>query len=168
MRPENSEYPGYYEPFIGLTKTAAIVKELETEGNTIFNFINEIPETKGDYSYATGKWTLKEVLAHVIDTERIFNYRALCFSRNEKGSLPGFEENEYTINSNAKNRSIESLANEFFSVRQSTISLYANMSDEMMKKMGIANEKTVSVRAIAHITCGHGLHHINIIKERYL
>lgn len=168
MRPENSEYPGYYEPFIGLTKTSDIVKELETEGESIYRFINEIPETKGNYAYAAAKWSIKEVLIHLIDTERIFNYRALCFSRNEKIALPGYDENEFVDNSNAAERSLSSLAEEFYAVRKSTIQLYTNFNDEMMNRHGVANENTLSVRAIAHITCGHALHHINIIKERYL
>lgn len=168
MRPENTEYPGYYEPFIRLTKTKDIVAELETEGLSIYQFINEIPETKGNFAYDAEKWSVKEVLIHLIDTERIFNYRALCFSRNEKTSLPGFDENEFVDNSNAPERTLSSLAKEFQAVRQSTIQLYANFSDEMMSRTGIANENLLSVRAIAHITCGHALHHINIIKERYL
>lgn len=167
-RPEEHEYPGYYEPFIGLTKTADIVQELEKEGHNIVKFLLTIPEEKGDYRYHPDKWSLKEVLAHIIDTERIFNYRALCFSRGEINPLPGFDENMYAENCGAAARTLNSLTEEFLCVRRSTVELYKNLSPAMMLKKGTANEKQISVRAIAHITCGHGLHHLQMIRERYL
>ena len=118
--------------------------------------------------YASGNWTLKELIVHVTDTERIFAYRALCIARGEQAMLPGFDENTYAAASNAESRSIESIMAEYNSVRQASIALLAGLSDEVFLNMGNANNIPVSVRALAYQIAGHELHHMNIIKERYL
>ena len=115
-----------------------------------------------------GKWTPKEILLHVIDTERIFSYRALRISRSEKAELSGFDENSFAQNSNANNRSIEDLIDEYITVRTATISLFKSFPETIMKNTGIASGKPLSVVAAGYIICGHEIHHVNIIKERYL
>lgn len=167
MRPENDEYPGYYEPFIGLVKTHQIVEELEHSGEEILSFIRSIEEGKGGHRYDDNKWSIKEVLMHIIDTERIYAYRALRFARNDASELPGFDENHFANHSKAEQRSMESIATEFEAVRRSSIELIRHMDQETLLKKGKANNNILSVRAIAHIIAGHALHHCNIIKERY-
>ncbi len=120
------------------------------------------------YSYAEGKWTPKEILLHTIDTERIFCYRALQIARSENAILPGFDENLFAENSNANERSPEDLINEYRTVRQATTALFESFSEQTMNNTGNANDKPLSVQAAGFIICGHELHHINIIKERYL
>ena len=168
MFPENNEYPGYYEPFIGLSKARQIGEELQHSGEQIKDFILSLPEEKGNYRYADGKWTVKELLIHIIDTERVYGYRALRFARHDATQLPGFDENLFAAQSNAEKRTLASIASEFMSVRSSTLSLLENLDESTLKMHGIANGNALSVRAIFHIIAGHALHHVNILKERYL
>lgn len=168
MFPENNEYPGYYEPFIGLSKARQIGEELQHSGEQIKDFILSLPEEKGNYRYADGKWTVKELLIHIIDTERVYGYRALRFARHDATQLPGFDENLFAAQSNAEKRTMDSIASEFMSVRSSTLSLLENLDESTLKMHGIANGNALSVRAIFHIIAGHALHHVNILKERYL
>jgi uncharacterized damage-inducible protein DinB len=123
---------------------------------------------KFDYQYAEGKWTIKEIIQHLIDSERVFSYRALRISRNDKTPLPGFDENDYVSNSNGKERSLQSLLTEMAVVRQATLSLFNSFSQEQLTKIGIASNKEVSVRAIGFIIIGHQKHHQKVFSERYL
>jgi uncharacterized damage-inducible protein DinB len=168
MFPENNEYPGYYEPFIGLSKARQIGEELQHSGEQIFEFILAIPDEKGNHRYADGKWSIKELLIHIIDTERVYAYRALRFARHDATQLPGFDENLFAAQSNAEKRTLASIASEFKTVRTATLSLLESLDESTLKMHGIANGNPLSVRAIFHIIAGHGLHHINILKERYL
>ncbi|MBX7094429.1 MAG: DinB family protein [Flavobacteriales bacterium] len=168
MRPDTDEYPGYYEPFIGLVKTSEIVAELRESGDQIVEFLSSISEEQGNYNYAPDKWSIKAVILHMIDTERIYTYRALRFARNDSEELPGFDENQFANNSFAEKRSMETIIAEFKAVRNSTIALFENLDSSTLTKKGKANGHLISVRAIAHILAGHALHHCNIIRERYL
>jgi uncharacterized damage-inducible protein DinB len=123
---------------------------------------------KFDYQYAEGKWTIKEIIQHLIDSERVFSYRALRISRNDKTPLPGFDENDYVANSNGKERSLQSLLTEMAVVRQSTLSLFNSFSHEQLTKIGNASNREVSVRAIGFIIIGHQKHHQKVFSERYL
>jgi uncharacterized damage-inducible protein DinB len=123
---------------------------------------------KFDYQYSEGKWTIKEIIQHLIDSERVFSYRALRISRNDNTPLPGFDENYYVANSNGKERSLQSLLTEMAVVRQSTLSLFNSFSEEQLTKIGIASNREVSVRAIGFIIIGHQKHHQKIFEERYL
>ena len=114
------------------------------------------------------KWTIKEIIQHIIDTERIFTYRALCIARKDKSLFPGYDQDDYAVNSEANNRSMISLMNEYKSVRLSSIILFESFSSEMLKRIGIASNSNLSPRAVAFITIGHENHHCEIIKERYL
>ena len=134
----------------------------------ISDLLSLINEAKSTYAYAPGKWTLKEMLQHLIDAERVFTYRALCFARKESQTLPSFDENEYAGNSFANNRSWENLSEEFMAVRQATILLFESFSPEMLSNTGKAGSNELSAEQIGFITVGHFNHHYKIIKERYL
>jgi uncharacterized damage-inducible protein DinB len=127
-----------------------------------------LPEEKLTYRYAKNKWTIKEILVHIIDDERIYAYRALCFARNDKTELPGFEQDDYALFSNANERSIENILNEYEAVRNATITLFESFDEAALLRKGIANKNGATVRALGYHLAGHELHHINIIKEKYL
>jgi len=162
------EYVPYQKMYLDLVKEGSIVSSLEESMFEFVTFFKSIEEEKLDSSYQDGKWTLKELILHIIDTERIFQYRALRFARNDKTNLPGYDENFYVHNSNASSRNLVSLLNEYTAVRSSTISLFNSFNEKTMLVIGNSGEYTTSVRAIAYIILGHQVHHVNIVKERYL
>jgi uncharacterized damage-inducible protein DinB len=168
MLPENDEYPGYYEPFIRLSSPVEVVRVLEETGEEVSAFIRSIPNEFAAHRYAEGEWDLRQILVHIIDTERIYAYRALRVARKDETELPGFDENRYAANCNSDQRSLEEILDEFQLVRKSTIALFRQFDQETLLLKGIANEKKMTVRAIGHIIAGHALHHCNIIRERYL
>ena len=145
-----------------------LIEELKRGKSAFLSLFEEIPEEKLNYAYAEGKWSLAEVLIHMIDTERIFQYRALCIARNDKTLLPGFDQDAYVPYSNAANRSINSLIAEYTAVRDSTISLFNSFDDEAIKRVGTASGSKMSVRALGFIISGHQAHHVQILRERYL
>jgi uncharacterized damage-inducible protein DinB len=163
-----NEYIGYYHSYISRVHDNDLVTALENGEKTLIDFLNTIPEPKLDYKYQEDKWSVKEVIIHMLDVERIFAYRALRFSRNDQTPLPGFDENDYIPYVEAPARSLSSLIEEYKALRKSTIELFKNMSADMGRRTGIANGKEISVRALGFIIPGHELHHIEIIKERYL
>lgn len=134
----------------------------------VLEFIKNIPAEKEDYRYADNKWTIKQVLGHVIDTERIFCYRALCFARGEKQVLPGFEEDEYAANANLSNTDIVMQAEEFDVVRKATTLFYKQLDEKDLLRKGRSASGENNVLSIGFVICGHALHHLNVIKERYL
>ena len=123
---------------------------------------------KFDYRYAEGKWTIKDILQHLVDAERVFAYRALCFARNDKTELPGFEEDDYVIEANANKRSIQDLLTELLIVRQSSLALFKSFNDEQLMRIGTASNNPMSVRALGFIIIGHQNHHQRVFEERYL
>jgi hypothetical protein len=123
---------------------------------------------KFDYRYAEGKWTIKEIIQHIIDTERIFAYRALRISRNDQTPLPGFDENDFANNTAAQTRGLQDLLTEFSAVRHSNLLLFKSFSDEQLLQVGIASEHSISVRAIGFILIGHQKYHQKVFEERYL
>jgi hypothetical protein len=167
-RPEPTEYGPYYEQYMALIKHAELIPALEDGAQQFMAFAGTIPADKADYRYASGKWCVKEVIGHLIDTERVFAYRALSFSRNDKSALPGFDEEFWTPESNAAGRSIDELLNEYQLVRGSTIAFYKGCTREMTERTGTANNNKISVRALGFIIAGHEIHHAQVIKERYL
>ncbi|WP_231874635.1 DinB family protein [Polaribacter atrinae] len=130
--------------------------------------LRKLPKEKQSFTYAKGKWTMKELIQHVIDTERIFSYRALCFARNDKTSLPDFDQDLFVNNDNDNKRDYEDLLDEMSTLRKSTIQLYKSFSEEALLRIGVASENKISVRALGYLFSGHQIHHLNIIKERYL
>ena len=163
-----NEFAPYYENYIKLVPEQDIVKGLVQQKEEMLHFFKSVPVFKHEFRYAEGKWTVKDIILHLIDAERIFAYRALRIARNDKTALPGFEENDYVITANANNREYESLLAEYESVRNATVSLFETFTSEDLLRLGTASNCSVSVRAIGYITLGHELHHKNVILERYL
>lgn len=163
-----NEYATYYTGYIQALENVELIEELEICVHEFIKFVQNIPMDKFDYRYAEGKWTIKDIIQHLIDAERIFSYRALRISRNDKTPLPGFDENFYVDNTNANDRSIQDLLTELAVVRQSTLSLYKSFTQEQLARIGTASDKEVSVRAIGFIIIGHQKHHQKIFEERYL
>ncbi|PTQ99561.1 DinB family protein [Mucilaginibacter yixingensis] len=167
-KPQPNEYAAFAETYIN----RAIVFD-----DVVAALANQQPETvklftglyaaKGNYRYADDKWTLKEVLLHMIDTERVFAYRAMCVARDEQQNLPGFSENDYTANGNADAREMTDLLEEYKAVRAASVWLLRSLTTEQADRIGSANGRPVSVRALAYMMLGHELHHAHILKERY-
>jgi len=162
------EFAPYFGQYIEKVGDVNLVEELEISVHRLIRFVQEIPMDKFDYRYAEGKWTIKDILLHLIDAERIFSYRALRFARNDKTPLASFDENDYVIEANANKRSIQDLLTELATVRQATISLFKNFTDEELLRLGTASGKTMSVRALGMVIIGHQNHHQQIFVERYL
>lgn len=167
-RPDLSKIPAFYHNYILQVEGADLMGALKKQTNSIFKFLNSIPVEKRDFRYAKGKWTIKEMLQHIIDTERIFAYRGLCIARKESVSLPGFNENNYASNSKAKKRDWNDLGEELKAVRRSTEILYASFDREQLGTFGVSNNNPISVAAIGFIIVGHINHHVHVINERYL
>lgn len=166
---QKSEYPPYYEAYIStISSEYTLVEELEISVHRFIKFVQNIPLDKFDFKYAEGKWTIKDIIQHVIDCERILAYRALCFARNEMTSLPGFDENEYAKQAFGTSRSIMDLLTELSVVRQATLALFKSFSVENLSQKGIASQKEVTVQAIGFFIIGHQNHHQNIFEQRYL
>lgn len=163
-----NEYSNFNATYIKAAANVELIEELEICLHEFIRFVQNIPMDKFDYRYAEGKWTIKDIIQHVIDTERIFAYRALRISRNDITPLPGFEENDYVENSKANERGIQDLLAEFSAVRYSTLFLFKSFSEEQLKRMGTASGTAISVRAIGFIIIGHQKHHQHIFQERYL
>lgn len=167
-KPQASEYPAYFHTYISQVAEENLYEAFKNQFKQLELFLHSVNESQADHSYAPGKWTLKELLQHVIDGERIFTYRALAFARKETTSLPSFDENLYAENSKANVRSWKSLSNEFINVRRSTEDLYNSFTEEMMQAKGTANNNTISVLGLGYTIIGHVTHHIKIAEERYL
>lgn len=169
LKPQEGEYNPYANMYIKLLPNDGhLIKHLANNFNKTKSFIVSIPRKQLEYRYAPGKWTIKEILVHIIDDERIYAYRALRIARNDKTPLPGFEQDHYVPYSNANARKLHDIFEEFDAVRQATISLFKSFDEASFLRMGYANGHKVSVRALAYHLAGHELHHMNIIKERYL
>ena len=165
---ERSEYSDYFEYYINLNLNDDLIHGLENQLAITQKFFKNLPVDKLEFQYEIGKWTPKDILQHLIDTERVFSYRALRFARFDSVALPGYEENDFAASAKANSRTIDDLLAEYSVTRQSTIALFKTFSDEMLKSVGVASGASNSVRAIDYTIVGHEIHHINIIKERYL
>jgi hypothetical protein len=165
LRPD--EYSPFHHNYISKVGDGDIVAILSELKDSTYNFLSTIPVAKADYAYAEGKWTIKEVIGHMIDAERTFAYRILAFSRGQK-ELPGFEEDEYVAKSTFSGRTIADLIEEFKLVREANLFLFRSLTPQQLLATGIASGNIISVRALLYIAAGHELHHLNLIKERYL
>jgi uncharacterized damage-inducible protein DinB len=165
-KPKPEEYAPFYGTYMKLVNDDPL-QMLESAINTTYDFFSNITEDVAGYAYAEGKWTIKEVLGHLTDAERTFAYRVLAFSRGQQ-ELPGFDENTYVEKSTFNSRSIKELAEEFRAVRESNLYLLRSLTSGQLAATGIANGNKISVNTIIYIMAGHELHHINIVKERYL
>jgi len=167
-KPSLTSYPVYFQKYVEQVPEDDLLSAFQNQKPVLSQFLSMITEEKSAYAYDTGKWTLKEVLQHMIDTERIFNYRALCFARKESVSLPGFDENTYAANSNANNRKWMDMVDEFLAVRNATEILFKSFSEEALELTGISNNNPATVKSLGFITLGHFYHHKKIMEERYL
>jgi uncharacterized damage-inducible protein DinB len=166
--PELGEYNPFYQPYINQLKGVNLLEKLSSQKDEVLQFLSKIDEEKSNYAYDEGKWTIKEVLNHINDVERIFTYRALAIARGDEQSLPGMDQDIYQLYASKNVRSFESLVNEFAAIRESSIHFFNNITEEESLKIGTASNNPVSVRALAGMVVGHVSHHIMILKERYL
>lgn len=160
--------PEYYRPFVEPVIDQDLISGLIMSGNEALDLYRSISERSADYAYAPEKWSVKEVLAHVIDTERVFAYRALAFSRNDNNSLSGFDQDAYVKEGNASNRRLHKIVEEFTNVRAATVDLFSGLSEEMIERFGNASGTEISVRALGYLIMGHEHHHRNVIRSKYL
>ncbi|MBK8610809.1 MAG: DinB family protein [Chitinophagaceae bacterium] len=167
-KPSPDTYPAFFKKYVDTVPEEDLPTAFANQLPVITALLNNITEEKSNYAYAPGKWTLKELLQHMIDTERLFNYRALCFARKETVSLPGFDEDAYAANSNANARNWNHMLEEFMAVRRSTELLFTSFSPAMLELSGTSNNNRATVISLGFITIGHVYHHKNIIQERYL
>jgi hypothetical protein len=167
-KPESTEYPPYFEKYISLAHDEEIVVALGKQIESTLSLIRGLSAAQGDHCYAPGKWSVKEVIGHLIDAERIFAYRAMRFARNDATPLPGFDENSFVANAGFGSRDLADLADEFELTRKSNVYLFKHLDGDASLRRGPANNNEVSVRAIAHIIAGHELHHVGILRTRYL
>jgi DinB family protein len=166
-RPQSGEFAPYYERYISLIEGEDVLAALDRQRRETMLLLSGRNEEDGNYRYAPGKWSAKEVLGHVCDTERIFAYRALRFSRADATPLAGFEQDDYVRNGPFANRSLEDLVEDFIAVRRASISLFRNLDEAAWSYRGVANNSEVTVRALAYIIAGHELHHRRILEEKY-
>jgi hypothetical protein len=165
--PGPDEYAPYYGKYVSLIPEGDIVAILDKQPTELMALLSTRKEADGDFRYAPGKWSVKEVLGHVIDTERVFSYRALRIARNDQTPMEGFEQDDYVKYGPFGQCSLARLVEEFKSVRLATLSLFRGLGEAAWVRRGVANKNGVSVRAIAYIIAGHELHHRNILKEKY-
>jgi hypothetical protein len=167
-RPVPSDYPVFYESYIKLVSEEDLSETMRLSLAEMLDFLDSISPDKADYQYAEGKWSVKELLQHMIDTERIFSYRALCIARGEQQSLPGFDEKAYAQNADVSGKTLKELKEELLAIRESVYMMFRGFTAEMINRVGTSNNKQVSVNAIGYMIVGHVRHHFNILKERYL
>lgn len=165
---EPTVYKNYFEKYTALVPEKEIISALANQLKILNDFFKSVPEEKAEYAYAEGKWTLREMLQHLIDTERIFGFRALSIARKETATLNGFDENSYAANSSANKRTWAELVNEMKIVRESTTLLFRSFTDEMLNTVGNFSAATATVNTIGSIIVGHFYHHLNIANQRYL
>ena len=167
-RPDLSKVPEFYKGYVENAKNFDVLEALRTSSKKMAELIQTIPESKGDFRYAPEKWSIKEMLRHMSDAERIFAYRALRFSRNDKTPLNSFDENAYAPEANASAKTIKELGAELVNLRKSTIDLFSSFTPEMMNREGTASNKVMSVLILGYVIAGHEMHHHKILQERYL
>lgn len=167
-RPDLSRVPEFFHNYINQVPEDDLMTAFNNNSSSFTKFLSTIPPAKQDYRYAEGKWTIKEILQHIIDAERIFSYRALRFARKDATPLPGFDENLYAENAGTDKRKWNDLLEEFKSVRRSTELLFKSFSPEQLEAAGVSSNNPNYVLGMGFICVGHCIHHQNIIKERYL
>lgn len=167
-RPGKNEYADFYSNYIQSVPEGDLIELMRDNMEKSLELFWSVTEEKSQFRYAERKWSIRELLGHIIDAERVFSYRALRFSRNDKTNLPGFDENDFIKHSNYDRRSLNSLISEYEHLRKSNIIMFAGLKEEMWELTGTANNAPISVRALGCIVIGHENHHIKILKERYL
>ncbi len=160
--------PSFYHKYIEKVNASELDEAFRIHQVELINALNKLPESKWDFRYAEGKWSIREMMQHMIDAERIFCYRALCFARRDPNPLPGFDENSYVEMSNGNQRTASELIEEMQVVQKASALLFASFTPEMLEQTGVANNNPVYVKAIGFIVVGHTLHHLEVMRERYL
>lgn len=166
-QPDVSEYPAYFGTYIEKVPDGDIMAQMTAQMDEIQAYFGGLSDMQADYRYAPGKWSLKEVLGHMVDCERVFAYRALRFARGDDTDLPGFEQDDYVAAADFQNRSVDSLLDEFLPQRQSNIALFHSLDEKALARSGTADGKAITVRSIPFILVGHIIHHMQVIQERY-
>ena len=167
-KPQTTDFPEFYGGYISKVEADSVIKAVATYSDSLIAFYTGLPEEKAGYRYAEGKWTLKELLQHAVDTERIMSYRLLRIARKDKTPLASFDENEFAANSRANDRSFASIKEEFVAVRKATDLFIHSLNDDQLSQQGIASNKPVTANAVGYIIFGHLLHHKKVIEEKYL
>lgn len=168
QRPDLETVPTFYKNYVNHVKDFEMLEALQISNQQVLQLVRGLPTEKGSYRYHSGKWSIQELLCHMMDAERIFAYRALRFARNDKKELQGFEENDYATEANAHARSLPQLADEMERLRKTTLDLFTSFTPEMLKRTGKANNTEVSVLNLGYIIAGHETHHRTVLQERYL
>jgi hypothetical protein len=166
--PSSTEYAHFYAGYVSLTPKGNIIHTLSEQMHELYTLINTVPGDIAIFAYQDGKWTLKEVIGHMIETERMFSFRAMAISRGDSAPLPGMDQDEYMEGNNYNSRTLADLSNEYLAVRVSTLHLLKTMTKEMIDRQGNASGTNVTVRALAFIIAGHERHHVNVVREKYL
>ena len=161
------EVPEFYRGYVRATGSGELVPLLLKTGDDFITFCRKLTEQQGLYKYAPDKWSIKDIILHLIDAERMFSYRAFRFARNDKTELFGFDQNDYVSEAGADSRSIHSLMSEFTNVRAASVDMFSSFSEEVRKRKGIASGVEFSVEVLGYIISGHVIHHMNVIQERY-
>ena len=164
----STDFNKYFAHYTGLVDQREMIDAIDENHKEFLALLSTIDEEKALYRYADDKWSIKELVAHITDSERVFAYRALRFARNDKTDLAGYDENQFAIFSGAEERSLADLKEEFDLTRQSTLALFKSFDQEMLAREGTANDIKIDVRSLGYLVAGHCQHHINILKERYL
>ncbi len=168
MRPKPEDHISYFSRYIDLVPEADVMTALANDHKAFLEFVKTIPASKAEHVYAPSKWTVKQVINHIIDTERIFTYRALRFARGDAQPLAGFEENDYAANANLTHTDLNLLMEEFDAVRSATVFLFKQLGEKELLRKGMMASGETNVLSLGFTICGHTKHHLNIIKERYL
>jgi hypothetical protein len=166
--PSTDEFPPFYQGYIARVERPDVVPALRQQGRETLEWLGALPPEAIDYSYAPGKWTVREIVGHIIDTERVMIYRALCFARGEEAHLPGMDQEAFVQNARYAHRSWESFLEEYQAVRQATYQFFKHLHPDDWLCTGLASIGEFTVRALAFIVAGHELHHLKILNERYL
>lgn len=167
-RPASTEYAPFYAGYVAGVPDGDLVDILRRQADEASALYGGISEEQANHRYAPGKWSIREVLGHVIDGERVFTYRALTFARGDGGPLPSFDENAWAAASNAAQRTMTELLDEYRAVRAATIALFRGFGEQEFARSGVASKNPISVRALAYIVAGHERHHLKVVRERYL
>lgn len=167
-RPDATEYSSYYGRYVAAVPEGDVMAVLRRDRDEWQTMIAELTESRGGHRYAKDKWSIREVIGHVSDTERVFSYRAFRIARGDKTPLASFDQDAYVKTADSDRRTLSSLAAELLAVRESTLALFISLPDEAWTRTGTASDNPVSVRALAYITAGHAQHHLKIVREQYL
>ena len=168
QQPQPDEYSEYYGTYVKRVPAGDVRETLARQGDETLKLLRSIDEERAGSRYAEGKWSVKELVGHVLDCERIFAYRALAFARGEPGALPGFEQDDYNEVAGFDGRPFASIIDEFAQARASHLALFRSFTPEAAERRGIASGAPFSVRALVHVVCGHERHHVDVLRERYL